>query len=107
MNEYELICLALEEIRRQAYNLYRLKNDMEVMTKTAKRKRKRDYQGYIDNSNLVLKGTFVSLRDNVLEHIAQYNNRIENVSELDAALAKLPFDLIYESFKAEQQEQQR
>ena len=96
MNEYELICLALEEIRKQAYNVQQAKQNQRVLLDIHKNDPK--YSLFIDSvrqHDLVLKRTLESLRDNVLEYIAEYNNGIDNLSSIDIALSITPFDLIY------------
>lgn len=102
MNEYELICLTLEEVRKQAYNLQRMKDAVE-WTIGRKEGQQSDecLQNLIKESGEVLREILVNLRDAVLENIAEYNNGIDNVSGVDMALAKVPFDLIYERKKEE------
>ena len=97
MNDYELICLALDEIRKQAYSLQELKNTMGwIVSREEDQAAKDCQQRLIDKSGIVLKETLMSLRDGVLESIAEYNNGIDNVSGVDMALSKVSFDLIYE-----------
>lgn len=97
MNEYELICLALEEVRKQAYNLQRMKDTLEwAMGRKEGQQSDECLQNLIKESGEVLRETLANLRDTVLENIAEYNNGIDNVSGVDVALAKVPFALIYE-----------
>lgn len=102
MDEYELICLALEEVRKQAYNLQRTKDALEL-TVSGKEGQKPDecLQMFIKESGEVLRETLTNLREKVLENIAEYNNGVDNVSGVDVALSKVPFDLIYERKKVE------
>ena len=96
MNDYELICLALEEVRKQAYNLQHLKDSMEwVAMREKDQTADKCQQTFIKESGEVLKETLANLRDGVLEGITEYNNGIDNVSGVDIALSKVSFDLIY------------
>lgn len=102
MDEYELICLALEEVRKQAYNLQQTKDTLEwAMGRKEGQQSDECLQNLIKESGEVLRETLANLRDTVLENIAEYNNGIDNVSGVDMVLAKVPFDLIYERKKAE------
>lgn len=97
MNDYELICLTLEEIRKQAYNLQHLKDtnvwhahynpdsDMKQMEEKS-----------IKECDEVLKATRIALRDGILEDISNYNNGVDNISGVDVSLSEVSFDLIYE-----------
>lgn len=97
MNEYELICLALEEVRKQAYNLQQMKDTLEWAVERRKDQKIAElHQELIKEAGEVLKETLTNLRDQVLEGIAEYNNGVDNVSGVDVALAKVPFALIYE-----------
>lgn len=101
MNNYELICLALEEIRRQAYNSQQLVGNLQWVVK-CKDGQESDESLHLllEESEQVLKETLAALRDKVLEQITEYNNGIDNVSGVDVALSKVAFDLIYERAKA-------
>lgn len=102
MNEYELICLTLEEVRKQAYNLQQMKDTLEwAVERRTNQKMAEIHQEIIKEAGEVLRETLTNLRDRILENIAEYNNGIDNVSGVDTALAKVPFDLIYERKKAE------
>ena len=101
MNNYELICLALEEIRRQAYNSQQLVDNLGWVVKRKKgQEQDESLRLLLEESEQVLKETLATLRDKVLEQIAEYNNGIDNVSGVDVALSKVAFDLIYERAKA-------
>ncbi|WP_459187272.1 hypothetical protein ACGE0T_14175 [Parabacteroides sp. APC149_11_2_Y6] len=101
MNNYELICLALEEIRRQAYNSQQLVDNLGWVVKRKKgQELDESLRLLLEESEQVLKEALATLRDKVLEQIAEYNNGIDNVGGVDVALSKVAFDLIYERAKA-------
>lgn len=101
MNNYELICLALEEIRKQAYNSQQLVDNLGWVVKRKKgQEQDESLRLLLEESEQVLKETLATLRDKVLEQIAEYNNGIDNVCGVDVALSKVAFDLIYERTKA-------
>lgn len=102
MNEYELICLALEEVRKQSYNLQQMKDTLEWAVEGRTDQKKAElHQELIKEAGEVLRETLTNLRDRILENIAEYNNGIDNISGVDMALSKVPFDLIYERKKEE------
>ena len=86
MNDFELTNLTLDEIRKQAYLLYENGRYLEEYVSTAYDKYKIKKQS---------KKIRLKLR-NLLGDIVKYNNATNAITELDAAMAKLPFDLIYE-----------
>ena len=86
MNDFELINLTLDEIRKQAYLLYENGRYLEEHCKTA----------YDKNQIKEHSEAFrFKLRD-ILGDIAEYNNATNAITEVDTAMSKLPFDLIYE-----------
>lgn len=97
MNDYELICLTLEEIRKQAYNLQNLK-DTNVWRAhyNPDSEMKQMEEESIKECNEVLKATRIALRDDVLEDISNYNNGVDNICGVDVSLSEVSFDLIYE-----------
>ena len=96
MNEYELICLALEEIRKQAYNVQQAKQTMKhLLSAHDNDATYSHFKGDIQQHDKMLKETLDSLRYGVLEQITEYNNGIDNLSGVDVALWSIPFDLIY------------
>jgi len=91
MNDFELISLTLDEIRKQAYNLHEARVCFEQNFPSAER-------AY--GMKKEVKRIRLKLRK-VFEEIANYNNAIDNVSGVDVALSNVPCDLIYERKKSD------
>lgn len=97
MSDYELINLTLDQIRRIAgaieqvrveqWHLLKAQGEGSISGKIMK--------NCYDKNEAALKKCRLALR-NVLEDIAEHQNAGDMVSAVDAALSKVPFDLIYE-----------
>lgn len=97
MSDFELINLTLDQIRRIAgiieqvrveqWHLLKAQGEESISGKIMK--------DCYDKNEAALKKCRLALR-NVLEDIAEYQNAGDMVSAVDAALSKVPFDLIYE-----------
>lgn len=97
MSDFELINLTLDQIRRIAgiieqvrveqWHLLKAQGEESISGKIMK--------DCYDKNEAALKKCRLTLR-NVLEDIAEYQNAGDMVSAVDAALSKVPFDLIYE-----------
>lgn len=97
MSDFELINLTLDQIRRIAgiieqvrveqWHLLKAQGGESISGKIMK--------DCYDKNEAALKKCRLALR-NVLEDIAEYQNAGDMVSAVDAALSKVPFDLIYE-----------
>lgn len=96
MSDFELINLTLDQIRRIAgiieqvrveqWHLLKAQGEESISGKIMK--------DCYDKNEAALKKCRLALR-NVLEDIAEYQNAGDMVSAVDAALSKVPFDLIY------------
>ena len=97
MSDYELINLTLDQIRRIAgaielvrieqWHLLKAQGEESISGKIMK--------DCYDKNEAALKKCRLALR-NVLKDIAEHQNAGDMVSAVDAALSKVPFDLIYE-----------
>lgn len=97
MSDFELINLTLDQIRRIAgiieqvrveqWHLLKAQGEESISGKIIK--------DCYDKNEAALKKCRLALR-NVLKDIAEYQNAGDMVSAVDAALSKVPFDLIYE-----------
>ena len=97
MSDYELINLTLDQIRRIAGVIELVRIEQWHLLKA---NGERNISGKIikdchEKNKAALKKCRLSLR-NILEDIAEYQNAGDMVSAVDAALSKVPFDLIYE-----------
>lgn len=96
MSNYELINLTLDQIRRIAGAIELVRIEQWHLTKIngngiSGKFMKECYE----KNDKALKKCRLALR-NVLEDIAEHQNAGDMVSAVDAALSKVPFDLIYE-----------
>ena len=97
MSDYELINLTLDQIRRIAgaielvrieqWHLLKAQGEESISGKIMK--------DCYDKNEAALKKCRLALR-NVLKDIAEHQNAGDMVLAVDAALSKVPFDLIYE-----------
>lgn len=96
MSDYELINLTLDQIRRIAGIIEQVRVEQWHLTKI----NGSGIPGKImrecyNKQEAALKKCRLALRK-VLEDIAEHQNAGDMVSSVDAALSKVPFDLIYE-----------
>lgn len=92
MEKIELINLTLDEIRKACTTVNNVCND------TKHTLRKEEYESLkmlVNDCENVLDCVRVKLRE-ALEDVADYMNAVDMVCPVDAALSKVPFDLIYE-----------
>lgn len=92
MKKIELINLTLDEIRKACTTVDNVCDDTKHIL------HEEDYESLkklVNDCEDVLNSVRVKLRD-VLEEVVDYQNATDMLSGVDCALAKVPFDLIYE-----------
>lgn len=97
MSDYELINLTLDQIRRIAGIIEQVRVEEWHLLKSKSKEGISDMimKSCYSKNQIALTKCRLALR-NVLKDIAEYQNAGDMVSSVDAALSKVPFDLIYE-----------
>ena len=108
MSDYELINLTLDQIRRIAgvvelvrigqWHLLKIKGDESISGKIMKE--------CYEKNDKALKKCLTDLK-NVLSDIAEHQNNGDMVTAMDAALSKVPFEILYQGKSEKDYEDER